>query len=73
MEIKNSTLAILGAKIIDGTGNTPLDNSVIILENDKIKSIGEKGEIDIPKNAKKISAEGKTIIPGLPIRRSQMR
>jgi len=56
---------ISGATIIDGSGNKPIKNGVIVIENDRIVSVGKKGNINIPENAQKINAKGKYIIPGL--------
>jgi imidazolonepropionase-like amidohydrolase len=57
--------AILGGTIIDGTGKTPLEKGVLLIDGQKIKAIGEKGELDLPKDAVTIDAQGKTVIPGL--------
>ena len=57
------TTAIIGARLIDGTGKKPIDEAVILIKENKITGVG-KG-IDIPKDAKVINAEGKTLLPGL--------
>ena len=56
---------IVGGKLIDGTGGEPLRNAALYIEGERIMAIGEKGELDIPKDAKVIEVNGKTIIPGL--------
>ncbi|NJL72083.1 MAG: amidohydrolase family protein, partial [Candidatus Competibacteraceae bacterium] len=43
----------------------PLKNSVIIIEGERIKAIGQVGNIDIPKGAEIISTEGMSVLPGL--------
>ncbi len=55
--------AIIGTRLIDGTGKTPVDEAEIILNGKTIQAIG-KG-LDIPKDAEVIDAEGKTMMPGL--------
>lgn len=61
-----STLkALVGGTLIDGFGGTPIKNSVIIIEGEKIKAIGQVGNIDIPANAEIISTEGMSVLPGL--------
>jgi imidazolonepropionase-like amidohydrolase len=57
--------ALVGGTLIDGFGSTPLQNSVVIIEGDRIKSIGQVGSIDIPSNAEIISTEGMSVLPGL--------
>ncbi len=52
-----------GATMFDGNGET-VDNSVIIIKEGIIQSIGSQ-EIDIPDNAEVIDLSGKFITPGL--------
>ena len=57
--------ALVGGTLIDGYGGTPLRNSVILIEGDKIVKIGQVGAIDIPKDAEVVSTEGMSVLPGL--------
>jgi imidazolonepropionase-like amidohydrolase len=62
---QNHVLVIEGGTLIDGTGGAPLQNAVVVIEGSRIKSVGTKGRISYPPNARIINAEGKTILPGL--------
>jgi hypothetical protein len=55
---------IQGGTLIDGTGRPPIDNSVIVIEGDRFKTIGRSGEVAIPAGAQVIDAKGKTVMPG---------
>jgi imidazolonepropionase-like amidohydrolase len=57
--------AFVGARLIDGTGGTPIENSVIIVQDGRIQAVGELGAIDIPQGVERIDLRGRTIIPGL--------
>ena len=57
--------ALVGGTLIDGFGSTPIKNSVVIIEGEKIKTIGTVETIEIPANAEVISTEGMTVLPGL--------
>lgn len=57
--------ALVGGTLIDGFGGTPLQNSVIIVEDDKITAVGTQAEIEIPKGAEVISTDGMSVLPGL--------
>jgi imidazolonepropionase-like amidohydrolase len=57
--------ALVGGTLIDGFGGRPLQNSIIIIEGERIKSIGQVGRMEIPKNAEIISTEGMSVLPGL--------
>ncbi|MEQ9289809.1 MAG: Xaa-Pro dipeptidase, partial [Cyclobacteriaceae bacterium] len=57
--------ALVGGTLIDGFGSTPLQNSVIIIEGERIKKVGRVGEVEIPEGAEIISTEGMSVMPGL--------
>jgi imidazolonepropionase-like amidohydrolase len=59
------TLVLRGGLLIDGTGAAPVANSVVVITDGKIQSVGREGSVTIPANATVIDAAGKTIIPGL--------
>jgi imidazolonepropionase-like amidohydrolase len=56
-------LAIQCGTLIDGTGNEPLRDAVIVVKNSKIEEVGEG--ITVPDGATVIEASDKTVIPGL--------
>jgi imidazolonepropionase-like amidohydrolase len=56
-------LAIKCGKLIDGTGNDPIDNSIVVIGGSKIVEVGES--VTIPNQAKVIDASDKTVMPGL--------
>lgn len=58
-------IVLKGGTLIDGSGNSPIENSLIILEQGKIISISHPGETKVPFPAKIINVKGKYIIPGL--------
>ncbi len=64
-EAQTSLKALVGGALIDGFGGKPLQNSIVIIENERIKSIGQVGFMEIPKNAEVISTEGMSVVPGL--------
>ncbi len=57
--------AMVGGTLIDGFGGPPIQNSVIIIEDKRIKAVGRIGELAIPKDAEIISTEGMSVLPGL--------
>jgi imidazolonepropionase-like amidohydrolase len=56
---------IQGGTLIDGTGKAPLKDFLLIIEGNKIKFIGKRKDVSIPRDAEAINAEGKTVMPGL--------
>jgi hypothetical protein len=65
-EAQNSkaTVVIQGGTLIDGAGNAPLENAVIVIEGDRIRAVGKEGEITIPKESRVIDLKGMTLLPG---------
>ena len=57
--------ALVGGTLINGYGNEPIPNSVIIIENETIIKVGTVESVPIPEEAEIISTEGMSILPGL--------
>jgi imidazolonepropionase-like amidohydrolase len=57
--------ALVGGRLIDGFGGPPLANSVIVIEGDRIKAVGQIGSLAVPQGAEMISTEGMDVLPGL--------
>ena len=51
--------------LIDGKGSVAKPNQTVIISNGKIDWVGDDAKATIPKNAKIIELNGKTIMPGL--------
>jgi len=58
-------LVIRGGTLIDGLGGAPLENSVIVVEGNRIAAVGADGAVEIPAGAEIVDAAGKFILPGL--------
>jgi hypothetical protein len=58
------TLVIKGGTLIDGTGQPPIENSVIVIEGNRFKDVGRNGQVAIPPGARVIDVSGKTVMPG---------
>lgn len=57
--------ALVGGTLVDGTLSDPIHNSVILIEGERIVAVGSVGNLAIPADAKVISTEGMTVLPGL--------
>ncbi len=58
-------VAIEGARIITMKGVEVIEDGVVLVEDNRIKAIGSKDDVKIPRKAKRVDVSGKTIIPGL--------
>jgi len=61
----NKTKALVGGMLIDGFGGKPIRNSVIIIDGERIKAVGQIGTLQIPAGAEIIATEGMSVLPGL--------
>ena len=57
--------AIMGGRLIDGTGRPPVEDSVVLLRGGKIVAAGPAASIPIPRGAEFVDAKGKSVLPGL--------
>jgi imidazolonepropionase-like amidohydrolase len=57
--------AYVGATLIDGSGTDPIADSIIVVQGDRITSLGRQSEIEVPHGAARVSLKGRYVIPGL--------
>ena len=52
-----------GARLIDGTGRPPIEDSAFIVENGHFLSIGRRADLQAPAGATRVDLRGKTVMP----------
>ena len=57
--------ALVGGRLIDGVGNRPIANSVILISDNKITRVGTTDTVTVPDGYEVISTEGMDVLPGL--------
>ena len=57
--------AIVGARLIDGTGTAPVDDSVVLVQGERIRAAGARAAVQVPRNAEVVDAKGRVLTPGL--------
>jgi imidazolonepropionase-like amidohydrolase len=57
--------AIVGARLIDGTGSPALENSTVVVHDGRIAAVGPAASVKLPAGTRIIHAEGKSLLPGL--------
>ena len=63
--VGSAPLALVGGTLIDGSGGTPLRDSVVLIRGDRIESIGTVASLNVPAGYDVVSTEGLTVLPGL--------
>lgn len=64
-DVPEGMIAFTNARIITMDGDKVIEEGSILVEGNIIKAIGKKEVVKIPKMAKVMNMEGKTIMPGL--------
>ena len=62
---KPQLLAIAGGTVVDVVRGRTIPNAVVLMEGGRILQVGPAASTPIPKGARVIRAEGKTVLPGL--------
>lgn len=60
-----STIAIVGATLIDGRGGPAVPDAVVIVRGDRILAVGKRNSLPVPRGAEVVEANGLTLLPGL--------
>ena len=58
-------VALVGARVINGAGDAPIENATIIIAQGRITTVGPAASVTIPAGATRVNMAGKTILPGL--------
>lgn len=59
----SNVLVIDGGTLIDGSDGAPIRDAQIVIEGDRIRMVGRKGQAP-PAGAQVVNAAGKFIVPG---------
>lgn len=57
--------AIKGGMVIDGKGETPVPNGLILVDGNRIRAVGSRDDVSIPRDAEVIDLDSATLLPGL--------
>lgn len=58
-------VAYLGARLVDGTGASPIADAAVVVEGGKIIAAGPRAQVKLPAGARRVEVSGKTLVPGL--------
>jgi imidazolonepropionase-like amidohydrolase len=57
--------AIVGATVLDGTGGLPRPDAVLVVDGERIRAIGARAEVALPKGLRIVDGRGRWVMPGL--------
>ena len=58
-------LALVGGRLVDGTGAPPIEDATVVVDGDRIVAAGPRASTAVPAGARRVDVAGATIIPGL--------
>ncbi len=58
-------VALVHARLVDGTGAAPLADAVVVVRGDRIVAAGPPGAVQVPAGARVLDLSGATLLPGL--------
>ena len=61
----NQTVVLTDVRLINGEGGPPLEHAAIVIEGDRIVSLGPADKLHWPKSAKVVNYRNKTVLPGI--------
>ncbi|MBI3667627.1 MAG: amidohydrolase family protein [Acidobacteria bacterium] len=62
---ESAPIALIGGVLLDGKGEAPVPDSIVVIEGGKIRAAGPRSLTPVPKGAERIDVSGKYVIPGL--------
>jgi imidazolonepropionase-like amidohydrolase len=64
VKVDAPTVALLHARVIDGTGAEPRANQVVVIQRGAIRALGDSAHTTIPAGAQVVDLGGRTVLPG---------
>jgi imidazolonepropionase-like amidohydrolase len=65
VSVNEPVVALIGVRVIDGTGAEPRDGQTVLIENGRIAAVGTAASVRVPQGARTLDLSGHTVIPGL--------
>ncbi|QQE91160.1 metal-dependent hydrolase family protein [Azotobacter chroococcum] len=59
------TIALRHARVIDGSGGAPHENSTILIEDGRIAAVGPDAQVRRPAGTREVDLSGRSILPGM--------
>jgi imidazolonepropionase-like amidohydrolase len=63
--VDSTPIVIRAARLLDGTGATPVANGMVVVRGNRIVAVGRSGAVQVPNGARTIDLGDATLMPGL--------
>src|SRR5258707_806676 len=58
-------VAIRAGRLLDGNGGPARTRQVVVIEGERIRAVGNEGDVQVPESAQVIELPDATVLPGL--------
>ncbi|HSH45952.1 MAG TPA: hypothetical protein VK966_08855, partial [Longimicrobiales bacterium] len=63
-DLPAGVVALEGARIVTMEGDEVIEDGVVLVEGNRIRAVGARGQVTVPGDAERIDVTGHTIVPG---------
>jgi imidazolonepropionase-like amidohydrolase len=63
--LRSGTYALVGGRVVDGTGRDPIPDAVVVVRDGRIADVGPRAAVAIPPGVPSVDVGGTTLVPGL--------
>jgi len=63
--LRPAPVAFEGARVIDGNGGAPIENGVLLVQDQRVVALGPRGTVTLPSGAIRVDVTGRTIMPAM--------
>lgn len=60
-----SRIALVGGRVITMNGDEVIENGVVLVEGNRIKAVGSRDTVNVPRGYETVDVSGKTVMPGI--------
>lgn len=65
VKVKGPLVALMHVRVVDGTGGPAREDQTVLINKDKIQSLGSSASLTVPQDAQVLDLKGYTVLPGL--------
>ena len=63
--LRSGAYALVGGRLVDGTGRPPIADAVVVVRDGRITEVGPRAAVAIPSDVPSVDVAGTTLVPGL--------
>ncbi|HEX4996842.1 MAG TPA: amidohydrolase family protein [Terriglobia bacterium] len=65
LQLPPTAVVFAGARLITGSGGTPIEDALFVVDEDRFRAVGRRGDWSIPSGITTVDLTGKTVMPAI--------